>query len=153
VKTKVVLLTAVCLGTIAVICIYLLSSEPARITSSLPLRSDLKADRRITATINETNIPEALEMYAELTGRRWLPATNSSMANMNLVWRDRLARWGWMRSAYQSGTIQYHADGIHTAREIKEDLEALFKRREMVIVAQGEKSFRVVSKSEWEKRL
>jgi hypothetical protein len=152
VKTKVVALTAVCLVSIALSCVYLFSTDPGRIATGFPLRSDLKARERITANINETNVPEALEMYAELTGRRWLPATNSSFANVKLVWRDRLARCGWVRSKPPSGTIQYHSDGTRSALEIKEALEALFKSKEMVIVAQGKKSFRVVSKSEWEKR-
>jgi hypothetical protein len=111
--------------------------------ASLPLRSDLKPTQRVTAHIDETNIAEAVEMYAELTGRRWLRGTNTAIQNVSLMTRDRIAQWGWVRSAPKSGTIQYHADGARTVSELKEELEALFKRNDVEVAAQGEKAFRV----------
>jgi hypothetical protein len=112
-----------------------------------PLRADLNPEQRVTAHVSETNMPEALEMYAELTGRRWLRATNTAIANVGLVAKDRMAAWGWIRRVPKSGTIQYHADGAKTALEVKQELEMLFKRKEVIVIAQGEKAFKISSSS------
>jgi len=111
------------------------------LAGSLPLRPSLAPEQRITVNINETNLPQALAIYAELTGRTKLPRTNTFTESIDGLLGGRLRRWHWIRTAGTSAGIQYHADGLHNALETKENLEVLFTKYDILIVPEGTKYF------------
>src|SRR5882672_12140719 len=108
----------------------------------LPLRADLSPDEKMTVDISETNLPHALFIYAELTGRTLLPRTNSLSERLDEVFGGRLSRWHLLKpnSSIQS-KINYHRDGLFSAKEVKEKLEDLFSANAITMAAEGSTYF------------
>ena len=112
-------------------------------TGKLPLRSDLSPNEKMTVSIDETNVAQALVMYGELTGRTLLPRTGTLVERLHQIFLEMLNR-GHGRKYRVSGIV-YHGDGSNTAKEVKEALEAFFTTHGVAVMGEGARYFRVVS--------
>ncbi len=111
----------------------------------LPLRSGLSGGDKLTLSMGEFSVGQGLEMYAELTGRRQVPRASSLGDRIDELFGGRLSRWHLIqRPQAQDSGIRYHADGRLSAGEAKEQLETLFRTNGLVVLAEGERYFRVV---------
>jgi len=116
---------------------------------NIPLRAGLSRSDRITVDISQTNLAQALVMYAELTGRTQLPKTNSISQQLDGFFGGYLSRWHFVRLPPRvSSGIEYHRDGLFTVGELKEHVESLFAANRLIIVPEGKKNFRVIRSSE-----
>jgi len=121
------------------------------LAGSLPLRPGLAPEQRITA--NETDLTQVLAIYSELTGRIRAPKDQHSCRKHRRVPGRRLSRWHWMRPASPAAGIQYHADGLRSARELKENLEAWFRTHDILIVPENTKYFWLSPPPVWTDRM
>ena len=98
----------------------------------------------MTASVDTAQLPQALLMYSELTGRRLFPSTNSLLASVDDFFGESLSRWHIVKRAQQPDSgISYHADGQWSAGELKERLEAVFKGAGLVATPVGKKHYRI----------
>jgi Na+(H+)/acetate symporter ActP len=117
-------------------------------SASIPLRPDLKANDKLTLTLAETNLPHALLMYAELTGRILLPRNLSFTERVDGLLGGRLSKWHWLQPPQRPANgLVFHRDGALSAMEVKENLEALFHTNGIAVVGEGEKYFRAIPSS------
>jgi len=87
----------------------------------------LAIEQNLTANIAVTNLSEALTMYAELTGRQFLPRTNSVPERLDELLFGQLSRLQLVSPAPKPDSgIRLHADGQFTAAEVKAAVEKLF---------------------------
>ncbi|HWQ93722.1 MAG TPA: cation acetate symporter [Clostridia bacterium] len=106
---------------------------------NIPLRPGLAPEEKMTVRLNETNLNDALLAYAELTGRKLLPQTNSLAERTDEFLDGTLSRWGLVKSSAPAATgITYHRDGSSSAQEVKERLETLFASQGMILAPEGD---------------
>jgi hypothetical protein len=117
-------------------------------TSALPLRVGLSPNERVTVDMNQTNLTQALTMYSELTGRTQLTKSSPISQQVDEFFGGYPSRWHLVKRPPQirSG-IEYHHDGLFTAREVKDHLESVFAAHRLVLVPDGKKHFRVIQSS------
>jgi hypothetical protein len=142
------LLTALLLPALLLIAFRINSGQRPVQTSKISLRAGLSRSDRITVDINQTNLPQALIMYSELTGRTLLPKTTSISQQLDEFFGGYLSRWHLVKPAPRvSSGIEYHRDGLFTAGELKDHLESLFAANGLVPMPEGKKNFRVIPSS------
>jgi Na+(H+)/acetate symporter ActP len=118
-------------------------------SNTIPLRTGLAADQRMTVPLDSLTVTQALGVYAELTGRQLLPNTNSlatraddflggKLSALKLVQRPRTPDAG----------VREHGDGAFTAAEVKETIEVHLRTNGLVLAAVGGKGFIVSPSSE-----
>jgi hypothetical protein len=112
---------------------------------TIPLRAGLDPDQRLTAQLTTTNLDLALLMYAELTGRELLPATNSFSRALDQMSGGRLSRWRilWPVPIPDSG-LTFHGDGFYSAAEVKAHLEKMFRTNGLTMIPWGKHGFYAV---------
>jgi hypothetical protein len=111
----------------------------------LPLSSAFSPNDKMTANIGETNLEQVLVMYEELTGRTLLPRRGGWGQKLGEAARDRLSGLGLMkRKAHPSTGILVHGDGLFSALEVKESLEALFRTNGIAVIGEGDNYFRAI---------
>jgi hypothetical protein len=121
------------------------SGGGAAAPAGIPLRAGLAPEEKLTALVDERNLPQALLMYAELTGRRLLPLTNSPLERLDDLAGGRLSRWRLVRRPLPPNSgLSFHRDGRLSAVEVKEELEAVFARRGIRVEPVGAGYLRVV---------
>ena len=99
----------------------------------------------MTVDLAETNLTRALLAYSDLTGRTLLPRTNRLAERIDEFCGGRLSRWHLIKPATRPDTgVDYHRDGLFSADEVKEHLEALFNANGIRVAAVGRKYFRAV---------
>jgi hypothetical protein len=77
-------------------------------------------------------------MYLELTGRKLWPPTNSLASRLDDASGGRLSRWKWFaKNPPPDSGITYHADGLLTALETRDRVEATLVRANLRPVAIG----------------
>ena len=114
----------------------------------IPLRTSLGPDERVTANLGVTNLPDALAIFCDLTGRQLLPRTNSVAERVDELLFGQLSRWQLIRPAAKPDPgVRVHGDGLFTAREAKETMEAVFRTNGISVLAVGEKYLRAVETS------
>ena len=114
--------------------------------SGLPLRAGLNPGERMTAYLDEGDLPKALRMYAELTGLELVPSHRTLGQRLDRLLDGRLVRWKWvLPPAPQDSGICYHRDGRFAAIEIKEQVEACFKVAGVRARPQGRGQFLMVA--------
>jgi hypothetical protein len=112
---------------------------------TLSLRAGLEPDQRLTAHLATTNLSLALSMYAELTGRKQLPATNSLSRMLDEMSGGRLSRWQILNPGpLPDSGLTFHGDGFYSAAEVKSQLENLFRTNGLAIVPSGKHGFRAI---------
>jgi hypothetical protein len=116
----------------------------------LPLRPGLAPNTRITTSLDGIDVPQALAMYAELTGRTLVPSPGGWGHTLATTARKELGELGFVNPEAQvSSRITTHGDGIFSAAEVKAGLELWFQTNGVLIEAQGTNAFRAeVIKSE-----
>ena len=115
------------------------------VIGKLPLASLFSPSDRFTLSIAETNLDQALILYAELTGRTLVPRHSGWGQALAAAARDHLSGLGLMsRRAHSSSGMTQHGDGMFSALEVKERLEAIFQANGVVVIAEGGDSFRAV---------
>jgi hypothetical protein len=114
--------------------------------SGLPLRAGLDPGERMTAYLDEGDLPKALRMYAELTGRDLVPSRRSLAQRLDRFLDGRLVRWKWvLPPAPTDSGICYHRDGRFAAIEVKQQVEACFRAAGVRALSQGKRQFLVVA--------
>src|SRR6185437_2430932 len=87
-----------------------------------------------------------LAVYAELTGRRLVPNTNSVAERVDDLLNGKLSKLKLItRGAAPDSGVRFHNDGIFTAREVKAAIEEQLKTNGLAVVPAGEKAFRLVA--------
>jgi hypothetical protein len=87
-------------------------------------------------------------MYADLTGRELWPAAKPLPQKLDHLSGYRLSRWGWIKlTPPPDSGIRYHRDGVLSATEAKEQLEAAFNRLGLASVQKGNAGFRLIELS------
>jgi Na+(H+)/acetate symporter ActP len=120
-------------------------TNDAPVLGRLPLRADLASDTYMTVNLGDTNLTQALATYAELTGRTLLPRSESPLARVDDFLGGRLSQWGLVtRHPSPRRGVFYHRDGLVSAIEVKDALEALLRHHGLVVVPVGEQYFRTV---------
>jgi hypothetical protein len=115
----------------------------------LPFRPGLSPDDKMTANLESLNLQQALAMYAELTGRKLLPARGGWGQTLARDARNELSGLGLVkRETEVSSGIIIHGDGIFSAAEVKAGVEKWFEMNGVYIVAQGTNTFSAVLKAE-----
>lgn len=116
--------------------------------SSVPLRSGLAPEDKVSVQLEGADLRQCIAMYAELTGREPWPGKKSALQRFDEAHGYKLSRWGWIKpfSAPNSGII-YHRDGRYSVSEVREYLEAVFKSAGLVPVCEGKWHFRLVGKA------
>jgi hypothetical protein len=115
-----------------------------RAERTIHLRPGLSPDEKMTAYVDERDLPKAFRMYAELTGRELIPSHASWSHRLDEFLGGRLARWGLVKPApFVDNGICYHRDGRFSAMEIKRELEDLFQGVGLDPVAEGRKYYRL----------
>lgn len=110
--------------------------------STIPLRSGLAAEDRVTVQIDDTDISKCIAMYAELTGRELWPGKKSALQRFDETHGYRLSRWGWVKPFFApSAGIVYHRDGRFSVSEVKEHLETVLKSAGFVPIPEGKDYF------------
>lgn len=113
---------------------------------SIPLRPGLSPSDHLTANLEFANLAQALTVYGDLTGRQWLPRTNTLQERLDTLTGHRLSRWGLVRPApvCDSG-VRVHRDGLFSAREAKELAETFFLAHGVAIEPVGARYLRVAA--------
>ena len=115
---------------------------------SIQLRQGLSPDEKMTTYIDGRDLPKAVRMYAELTGRELVPSQATWSQRLNRRFNGRLARWGLMKTTPgPDNGISYHRDGRFSAIEVKQELEELFQSAGLYPVAEGREYYRLVRRS------
>ncbi|HKS36156.1 MAG TPA: cation acetate symporter [Verrucomicrobiae bacterium] len=116
----------------------------------IPLRADLAPDTKMTVNMSETNLTQALATYAELTGRTLAPRNTGLLARIDDFLGGRLSRWNLVKPVAKTPSgVFYHRDGLFSAIEVKERLEAVFKTNGIVVAPEGAKHFRAINAAEF----
>lgn len=112
--------------------------------SGIALRPGLRPDQRLTAHIDDADLPRCLLMYMELTGRKVWPNTNRLASSLDEATGGRLTRWRLIAPAPQPDSgISFHADGALTAAETKVLVEAALTRANVQVTPVGRQHFRI----------
>jgi hypothetical protein len=124
------------------------SESSFRAEGTIQLRRGLSPDEKMTAYVDSGDMPKALRMYAELTGRELVPSQASWSRRLDRHFNGRLTCWGLVKSTpVPDSGICYHRDGRFSAIEIKQSLEALFRSMGLYPVPEGRDCFRLVRRS------
>jgi hypothetical protein len=116
---------------------------------TIPLRAGLDPDQRLTAQLTITNLDLALLMYAELTGRQRLPATNSFSRALDQMSGGRLSRWRILHlGPIPDSGLTFHGDGFYSAAEVKAHLEKIFRTHGLTMIPWGKHGFYAVRLSD-----
>jgi hypothetical protein len=119
-----------------------------RVEGTIHLRRGLSPDEKMTAYVDSRDMPKALRMYAELTGRALIPSQASWSQRLDQHLNGRLTRWRLVKSTpLPDSGICYHRDGRFSAIEIKQSLEDLFLSVGFYPVPEGRDCFRLVRRS------
>jgi Na+(H+)/acetate symporter ActP len=122
----------------------------AQFIGKIPLRADLAPDTKMTVNMSETNLTQALATYAELTGRTLVPRNTGLIGRIDDFFGGRLSRWKLVKPPSKTSSgVFYHRDGLFSANEVKERLEALFKTNGLVVVPESAKHFRAINAIEF----
>jgi hypothetical protein len=145
-KPRLRALAAVWLLTLAVGLGLRVPSGPLAGGRSIPLRPGLSPSDHLTANLEFTNLAQALAVYGNLTGRLWLPRTNTLLERLDTLTAHRLSRWGLVRPApvCDSG-VRVHRDGLFSAREARELAETFFLAHGVAIEPVGTRYLRVAA--------
>jgi Na+(H+)/acetate symporter ActP len=118
------------------------SFAPSRET--IQLRSDITPDQRLTVALDSPPVAQALGVYAELTGRKLVPSTNSLAERVDDFLNGKLSQLKLIaRGATPDSGVRFHADGMFTAGEVKGAIEAQLRTNGLALVAVGNDAFRV----------
>jgi Na+(H+)/acetate symporter ActP len=110
----------------------------------MALRPGLAPEEKLTAK-EISNQAQAVAMYAEVTGRRFLSQNGSGLARLDAILGGWLSRWGVLKlSAVGDGRLVFHRDGLLSAEELKENLERWFNENQILLVPEGERHFTTV---------
>ena len=110
----------------------------------IQLRQGLSADEKMTAYVDGRDLPKAVRMYTELTGRELVPSQATWSLRLDRLSNGRLSRWGVLkRATLPDSGISYHRDGCFSAGEIKQDLEDLFRRSGLNALPEGTAYYRL----------
>src|SRR5204862_19357 len=110
------------------------------------LRHGLQPGRRLSAHVDEADVPNCVLMYLDLTGRELWPPTNGLAAQLDDAMGGRLHRWKWVaRGPQPDSGIRYHADGAFTAAETKARLEEALARAKVAVAPFGARYIRIRS--------
>lgn len=143
------MLPLLCLGLLAMAITLWQLWAPASVRepgleSSIGLRPGLLPHQRLTAQIDETDLPKCLRMYLDLTGRKLLPITNGILTQLDEKLNGRLSRWKWTTPAAQPDSgITYHGDGLLSAAETMARVEAALRRANWALIPVGKRYLRV----------
>ena len=119
-----------------------------QVDGTMQLRRGLSPDEKMTAYVDSRDLPKALRMYAELTGRELLPSQASWGKRLDRYFNGRLVRWGIVKpAAIPDNGICYHRDGRFSAMEIKQALEDLFRSAGLCPVPEGRDCYRLVRRT------
>jgi len=115
----------------------------ADVTARISLRADLSPHQKMTVNFDSANLtPQAFGIYAELTGRKQLPLP-SIQARASEFFGTFRRNWSGQQRV-STTLVSYHADGLYSASEVKEQLETLFRNHGIRVVVDGDQYFRAV---------
>lgn len=118
---------------------------PNPVERSIQLRQGLSPDEKMTAYVDERDLPKAVRMYTELTGRELAPSQATWSQRLDRHSKGRLSRWGVLKAApVPDSGISYHRDGCSSATEIKQKLEDLFQSIGLNAIPEGPAYYRLV---------
>ena len=116
----------------------------ARSTQTIPLRSDITPEQHLTVALDSPTVAQALTVYAELTGRKLVPNTNSVAERVDDLLNGKLSQLKLVtRGATPDSGVRFHGDGMFTAGEVKTAIETQLRTNGLAVVAVGEKAFEV----------
>ena len=119
-----------------------------QIDGTMQLRRGLSPDEKMTAYVDSRDLPKAMRMYAELTGRELLPTQASWSQRLDRYFNGRLVRCGIVKPiAIPDNGVCYHRDGRFSAIEIKQGLEDLFRNEGLCPVSEGKSYYRLVRRT------
>jgi hypothetical protein len=117
----------------------------ARSRETIPLRSDITTDQHLTVALDSPTVAQALAVYAELTGRKLVPNTNSVAERVDDLLNGKLSQLKLItRGATPDSGLRFHNDGLFTAGEVKAAIEAQLRTNGLELGAVGNKGFEVV---------
>jgi Na+(H+)/acetate symporter ActP len=120
-------------------------TNQAAASTPVPFRAGLGPDERVTVNLAVSNVAEALTIYADLTSRQLLPRTNSIVEKVDELLFGQLSRHQWIQPAVRPDSgVRVHGDGLYSAREVKETMEAVFKANGISVLPVGDKYLRVL---------
>jgi len=115
---------------------------PSRDT--IPLRADITPDQHLTVALDSPTVAQALAVYAELTGRKLVPNTNSLAERVDDLLNGKLSQFKLItRGATPDTGVRFHADGAFTAGEVKEAIEAQLRTNGLVLSSVGSTELKV----------
>jgi Na+(H+)/acetate symporter ActP len=111
----------------------------------IPLRADLAPTDHLTAPLNSNlTVSQAVNIYADLTGRLPLPRTNGLAEKLDDVSGGQLSRWRIIKPAPAPDSgITVHGDGYFTAEQAKKAVETFFRTNGFVAMAEGKRHFKL----------
>ena len=114
------------------------------VENSIQLRQGLSPDEKMTAYVDGQDLPKAVRMYTELTGRELVPSQANWSQRLDRRSNGRLTRWGILKPApLPDNGIYYHRDGRFSASEIKQKLEDLFQSLGLKAIPEGAGYYRL----------
>jgi Na+(H+)/acetate symporter ActP len=119
-------------------------SEDTAPYPSIPFRSDITPGQHLTVALDSPTVAQALAVYAELTGRKLVPNTNSVAERVDDLLNGKLSKLKLIaRGATPDSGVRFHADGLFTADEVKRAIEQQLRTNGLAVIAVGAKAFRV----------
>ncbi|HYV28372.1 MAG TPA: hypothetical protein VFA77_12615, partial [Candidatus Eisenbacteria bacterium] len=116
------------------------------VASSIPLRADLAPDQHMSVSLDSPSVAQVMAVYADLTGRRLLPRTNSVSERIDELLNGALSKWKLVpRLPAPDSGVRIHNDGMFTTAEVKAAIEAQLRTNGLALVPVGTKEFRVVA--------
>ncbi len=118
--------------------------KKADLAATIPLRSDLPSDQHMTVALDSPTVAQALTVYADLTGRRVEPRTNSVIEKADDLLAGTLSKLKLIsRTPAPDSGVRLHGDGAFTAAEVKAAIEAHLRTNGLALAPVGAKGFTV----------
>ncbi len=112
--------------------------------TTLPLRSGLTPEQRLTVHLDSPTPAQALGVYGELTGRQLAPRTNSIAERVDEMLGGSLTKLKLISTAAgPDNGVRFHNDGPFTVAEVKTAIEGNLRTNGLALVAVGEKGFKI----------
>jgi len=117
----------------------------AQTGATIPLRPELDGNEHLTVALNAQDLAQAFRLYAALTGRQLLSATNTVAERVDDWLSSRLVRLHLVPvspSEVATPDLTFHHDGLFTTGQLKEMLERIFWTNGLTLAPVGQKYFR-----------
>jgi cation/acetate symporter len=113
-------------------------------TPPITLRPDLLPEHRMTVALEGLSVRQALLVYADITGREFLPRANGVSERLDELLNGTLSRFNLVtRSPPTDSGVFVHGDGVHLASDVKETVEQFFVKNGFAVAAEGTRFLRL----------